>query len=130
MMSRYFEITGTSKQIGQFERKIKLPVDTIFENVESVLDICPDPIKKVSVLLCNEDKDVSNIYMQRYAKPFDAPAFISLGRMEIVISVDGASLKMFAHEVGHAIVEQYFKPRPPYKMHELMAQYCERHISD
>ncbi len=35
-----------------------------------------------------------------------------------------------AHEIGHAIVDHYFKVRPPYNVHELMAQFVEKRISD
>jgi len=33
--------------------------------------------------------------------------------------------------VGHAVADQYFNvKRPPYKIHELMAQFAERHVTD
>jgi hypothetical protein len=127
---RYFSISGTSEQMGEFQRKVGIPLDDIFEKVESVLDTFPEPFKKVNVVLCNNAEGVQKIYQERYGKPCKDIAFISLGRMDIVISVEDASLRVFAHEVGHAVVEQYFNNRPSYVLHELMAQYCEKHIKD
>jgi predicted metalloprotease len=57
-------------------------------------------------------------------------AFYSLSKKTIWISVDDANLHVLAHEIGHAVVDHYFKVRPPYNIHELMAQFVEKHITD
>jgi hypothetical protein len=124
---KYFRATVTSR-LEDFQSKVGLPLDDIFEKAEVVLDTFPQPFKKINVVLCDDAESVQKIYQERYGKSCSDIAFISLGRMEIVISIDDASLAVFAHEVGHAVVEQYFKNRPSYVLHELMAQYCEKHI--
>jgi hypothetical protein len=126
----YFDLIGSPEQIEKFQYRIGIPLNDVFEKAEVVLDIFPQPLQKVNVRLFDDHIEVRNVYRERYNKPFDGIAFISLGRMEIVISIPDTNLHVFVHEVGHAIVEQYFKPRPSYALHELMAQYCEKHISD
>jgi Zn-dependent membrane protease YugP len=44
--------------------------------------------------------------------------------------VKDTKLRVVAHEVGHAIVDQYFMVRSPYNIHELLAQFTEKHITD
>jgi hypothetical protein len=127
---KYFIIKGIEAQLTCFSQRVGIPLDDIFEKAEVALDIFPQPLQKINVLLCDDYVEVRKVYKERYQKDFDGIAFISLGRMEIVISIPDTNLNVFAHEVGHAIVEQYFKPRPPYILHELMAQYCEKHIND
>jgi hypothetical protein len=126
----YFNLTGSPEHIEKFQHRIGIPLNDVFEKAEVVLDIFPQPIQKVNVLLCDDCVEVRKVYRERYKKDFNGISFISLGRMEIVISIPDVNLQVFAHEVGHAIVEQYFKPRPSYVLHELMAQYCEKHIND
>jgi hypothetical protein len=126
----YFNLIGTSEQIEKFQYRIGITLKAVFEMAEIALDIFPQPFQKVNVLLCDDYISVQQVYKERYQKDFDGIAFISLGRMEIVISIPDTNLQVFSHEVGHAIVEQYFKPRPSYVLHELMAQYCEKHIND
>ncbi|HBA73490.1 MAG TPA: hypothetical protein DCZ63_15245 [Geobacter sp.] len=108
-----------------------MPLDEVVERVETALDMWPDNLCIV-FLLRDTAKGVQDIYRQRYGKECDYKAFISLGRLEIVLSVADASLKVLAHEIGHAIVERYFgkEKRPPYRIHELLAQYAEKHFSD
>jgi hypothetical protein len=127
---KYFNLIGSQELIEKFIDKIEIPLNDVFEKAEVALDTFPNPLQIVNIRLCYDASQVQDIYKERYNKPFDGIAFISLGRMEIVISVEDANLKVFAHEVGHAIVEQNFKPRPSYILHELMAQYCEKHITD
>jgi len=120
---RYFTLQGTSEQSEAFIKKVGMPLDDIFEKAEFILGASPQPLRNINVILCDDAVQVQVIYKERYKKPFDGIAFISLGRMDIVISIEDASLRVFAHEVGHAIVEQYFTPRPAYGVHELLAQY-------
>jgi hypothetical protein len=74
--------------------------------------------------------DVAAIYRKKYGKNANHIAYYSLKEDTIYISVRDTSLKVIAHEIGHAIVDHYFQDRPPYTIHELMAQFTEQHIDD
>jgi len=128
--SRYFDISGTDENKERFLSCVGMSIDAVFEKAEVVLNIFPQPLRKVKILLYDTAGDVRKLYWERYKKALPKPAFISLEAMEIVISVEDVNLKIFVHEVAHTIIEQYFRPRPPYALHELMAQYCEKHFND
>ena len=81
-------------------------------------------------MLLKTSDDVNRIYKQKYGKKAHNIAYYSLAEDTIYISVDDARLRVLAHEIGHAVVDHYFKVRPPYNIHELMAQFAEKHVSD
>jgi len=104
-------------------------VGLIVEKTEVVLDMFPKKMHTTLVLLPDADA-VANQYKQMYGKRQDDIAFYSLSQKTIYISVDDTRLRVLAHEMGHAVVDLYFKVRPPYKIHELMAQFAAKHITD
>ncbi len=105
-------------------------VDIIIEKVEAVLDMFPDNYHIRLVLLPNASQ-VAVIYKQKYGKDVNHIAYYSLSEKTIYISVNDTRLKVLAHEIGHSVVDYYFlKVRPPYNIHELMAQFAEQHVTD
>ncbi len=104
-------------------------VDIIIEKVQIVLDMFPDFYHVRLVLLPDED-DVARVYKRKYGKRVDHIAYYSLSEKTIYISVDDLRLRVLAHEIGHSVVDHYFKVRPPYNIHELMAQFAEKHVTD
>lgn len=131
MESRYIAINGTADQQAELLAKLPAPLDTLVEQVESALDMWPDNLR-IGLLLRDTAKGVQDVYRQRYGKDCDYKAFISLGRLDIVLSVADASPEVLTHEIGHAVIERYFgkEKRPPYRIHELLAQYAEKHFDD
>ena len=111
------------------EDEVVAKVDVIVEKTQVVLDMFPDKML-ITLVLLPDDDDVSDVYKKKYGKEQDNIAFYSLSEKTIYISVDDTNLRVLAHEMGHAVTDLYFKVRPPYKIHELMAQFAEKHITD
>ncbi|AGF78346.1 hypothetical protein UWK_01788 [Desulfocapsa sulfexigens DSM 10523] len=103
--------------------------DIIIEKVQVVLDMFPGKYH-VRLVVVGDSGDVARIYKQKYGKRVSHIAYYSLSEKTIYISAEDASLRVLAHEVGHSIVDHYFKVRPPYNIHELMAQFAEKHVTD
>lgn len=105
-------------------------VDIIIEKVEVVLDMFPDNYHIQLVLLPNAS-EVAVIYKQKYGKNVNHIAYYSLSEKTIYISANDTRLRVLAHEIGHSVVDYYFlQVRPPYNIHELMAQFAEQHVTD
>jgi hypothetical protein len=104
-------------------------IDIIIEKVEVVLEMFPN-YYHVNVVLLPDDDNVARMYKSKYGKRVDHIAYYSLSEKTIYISVDDIRLKVVAHEIGHSVVDHYFKVRPPYTIHELMAQFAEKHVTD
>jgi hypothetical protein len=111
------------------EDEVLAKIDLVVEKAETILNMFPNNMHFTLILEANSD-DVSKVYYQLYHKKVNYLAFYSLSKKTIWISVDDANLHVLAHEIGHAVVDHYFKVRPPYNIHELMAQFVEKHITD
>lgn len=109
--------------------EVKNKVDLVVEKVETVLDMFP-PVIQFTLVLLPSRKDVQQVYKEKYGKRVDHIAYYSLSEKTIYISARDASLQVVAHEFGHMIVDQYFKVRPPYRIHEVLAQYAEKHVTE
>lgn len=117
------------KNIVTAEDEALAKIDTIIEKAETILEMFPDQLL-IKIVLLAESADVARVFKEKYGKNVNYLAFYSLSEDTIYISVDDAKLVVLAHEIGHAIVDHYFKVRPPYNVHELMAQFVEKNISD
>lgn len=117
------------KRIVTVGDEVMAKLETIIERVEVVLDMFPDNLN-INVVLLPDQSDVSRMFLQKYGKKANHIAYYSLSEDTIYISVDDARLRVIAHEIGHAVVDHFFKVRPPYNIHELMAQFAEKHVDD
>lgn len=117
------------RNIVTVEDEVLAKLDTIMEKVEVVLDMFPANLR-INVVLLASAGDVSRVFAQKYGKRANHIAYYSLSEDTIYVSVENARLEVIAHEMGHAIVDHYFTERPPYNIHELMAQFAEKHITD
>lgn len=109
--------------------EVRAKVDIIVEKVQIVLDMFPD-YYRVHLVLLPDDDDVARVYQKKYGKSVDHIAYYSLSEKTIYISVDDVQIRVLAHEIGHSVVDHYFEVRPPYNIHELMAQFAEKHVTD
>ncbi|GBE52037.1 hypothetical protein BMS3Bbin14_00495 [bacterium BMS3Bbin14] len=129
IMGRKLSAMMRGKDVETVEDEVKAKVNLIVEKTEVVLNMFPDKMHVTLVLLPDAD-DVAKQYKQTYGERQEDIAYYALSEKTIYISVDDTNLRVLAHEMGHAVVDHYFKVRPPYKIHELMAQFAEKHITD
>lgn len=117
------------KKLVTVEDEAMAKVEIIIEKAQVVLDMFPDNMH-ITVVILADARDVGRVYKQRYGRSANHIAYYSLKEDTIYISAEDASLEVFSHEVGHAVVDHYFQVRPPYNIHELMAQFTSKHIQD
>jgi hypothetical protein len=138
LLSDFNEEIDLGRNLGGFVRttnivtvedEVLAKIDTIIEKAETILEMFPDQLH-MKIVLLEKSADVARVFMGKYGKNVDYVAFYSLSEDTIYISVDDAKLSVLAHEIGHAIIDRYFKVRPPYNVHELMAQFVEKRIED
>ena len=128
-LGRNLDAFARKTNIVTVEDEVLAKIDTIIEKAETILEMFPDQLH-MSIVLLAKSADVARVFKEKYDKNVNYVAFYSLSEDAIYISVDDAKLSVLAHEIGHAIVDHYFKVRPPYNVHELMAQFVEKRISD
>jgi hypothetical protein len=128
-LGRNLRAIAKKANIVTIEDEILAKIDTIIEKAEIILEMFPDQLRMKIVLLASST-EVAGVFKAKYGKNVNYVAFYSLSEDTIYISVDDAKLAVLAHEIGHAIIDHYFKVRPPYNVHELMAQFVEKRIDD
>jgi len=103
--------------------------DAVLEQVEMILDMFPTRIK-ITIMLLPSRADVQKMYQTLYQKQVDFIAFYAPKEKTMFLSVPDTTIRVLAHEMAHAIIDHYFKVSPPEKIHEVLSQYAESHITD
>lgn len=118
-----------SGESDTIEGEVKEKIDLIIEKVQTVLDMFPKKIQFGIVIHMSTD-GIQMEFKRIYNKEVDYIAFYSPGENTVFYSADNGSLRVVAHEIGHVVAEHYFTVSPPPKIHEVLAQYAEAHITD
>ena len=111
------------------EEEVSAKIDFITEKVMVVLDMFP-PKLKFNIVIHEDVKGVRADFRRLYNIDVKYIAFYSPSRDTVFLSADDAGLRVVAHEIGHVVAENYFTISPPQRIHEVMAQYAEQHITD
>jgi len=128
-LSRNLTFRLREKNIVTFQDEIAAKIDLLIDQVQVVLEMFPDKIKFDLLLFDNADEAQKELF-HRYGKKVDFISFYSRRDNTLYLSAKDAELKVVAHELGHVVLEHYFKNSPPVKIHELLAQYAASHIAD
>lgn len=128
-LSRQLSLQLRQQKVITVQDELQNKLNIIVEKVETVLDMFPPRLYFTLVLLPSA-KEVQEVYMEKYGKRVDHVAYYSLSEKTIYLSVGDMNLSVLAHEVGHIVVHHYFQVRPPSKIHEVLAQFAEAHITD
>lgn len=118
------------KSMGDtLEDNISVKIDLIVEKVMAVLDMYP-PQLKFSIVIHPNEKEVTKSFRQLYLIDVDYIAFYSPSENKVFYSANNGNIRVVAHEIGHVVAENFFTISPPQRIHEVMAQFAERHVTD
>ena len=109
--------------------EIKNKVDIIVERVIVVLDMRPADVRFKIVLLPTEE-DVQQVYKAKYNRKVDFIAFYAPKDKTVYLSVNDIRIGVFAHELGHLIIDLFYGTTTPSKIHEVLAQFVVTHLLD
>lgn len=90
-------------------------VDRIVNRVQTILDMWPEDFKII-------------IYLHPETLGPNKVAYYEYQTASLHFSIDYASDGVVAHEMAHAIINQYFPSRSPSKMQEILSQYVDEHL--
>ena len=104
-------------------------IDVIVEKVRDVLDMYPTPLK-FSIEILPSERAVKEAFKDIYRVNVDYIAFYSPRLDRVFYSAGNGRLRVVSHEIGHVVAEHYFTVSPPQRIHEVLAQFAEKHITD
>lgn len=128
-LTRQLRLMLRNKKMFTIQDEVKGKVDLVVEKIESVLEMFPDVLSFNMNVLASAG-EVQDVYMAKYGRRVDHIAYYSLKEKTIYISTEDASLPVMAHEIAHAVVDHYYKTPTPSKIHEVLAQYAEKYVSE
>ncbi len=115
--------------VKNIEEEVTAKIDAIVERAMAALDMYPQDLQ-FSITILPDTSYVKNVFRKIYNVDVDYIAFYSPHLNHAFYSANNARLRVVCHEIGHVVVENYFKVSPPQRIHEVMAQYVEKHIND
>lgn len=124
-----FKYLMKEKRPMTVEEEVMGKIDLITVKVEEILEMFP-PNLQYTLSLCENMDQVQENFVTLHQREWKRPGFYSPINDTVYLSVRHAKVNVVAHEVGHVVVEKYFKVRPPVKIHEILAQFAEKHITD
>ncbi len=122
-------LKGRLKQSDTIEEEVKNKIDLIVARVIQILDMRPSDLK-FKIVVRGSKQEVSDDFKRIYGSDVNYIAFYSPSKNIVFYYAGKASLQVVAHEIGHVVAEHYFQVSPPARIHEVMAQYAEKHITD
>ncbi|KGO34057.1 hypothetical protein JT06_10440 [Desulfobulbus sp. Tol-SR] len=109
------------------EDELTAKFNAIIEQAKVVLNMYPKNLH-VKVVILPTARDCSAVFAKKYGLREKKIAYYSLSENTIYISATDTKAGVVAHELAHAIVDFYFSERPPYHIHEMLAQSVEQHL--
>jgi len=128
-LGRNLEFRLRAKKTVTIEEEVAFKVDILIEKAQEVMGMHIVNFNFRIILHSSADK-MQQEYLATNKRKVHYKAYYSLKHNILNIGVDEVNLRVFSHELGHVIVDHYFKVRPPGKIHEVLAQYCEINITN
>ncbi len=111
------------------EEEVRNKIDYIVAKVMLVVDMHLSNLE-FRIVIHPSDEGVQKDFKRLYGVDVNYIAFYSPTQNTVFYSADHSNLRVVAHEIGHVVAENYFQVSPPARIHEVMAQYAEKHITD
>lgn len=108
---------------------IKDNVDKIVFRVKTLLDMYPAELRFV-IRIYPTHIEIRQVYRDFGVMGAAPIAFYSHRSRTMYLSLEKLNDRVFAHEVAHAVINNYFSSPPPSQMQEILAQYVDKHLWD
>jgi hypothetical protein len=120
---------GRGSRDVSLEGQVAEKVDAIVERVKTILEMHPKNFR-VSIIVLRDADGVRAAYRKKYYRDVDFVAFYAPTERAVYVAADEVKSIILAHELAHAVIDQFFGVAAPVKIHELLAQYVEENFED
>jgi hypothetical protein len=104
-------------------------VDAIFERVQEILDMRKS-MKKVIIHVYHDSKQLGAAFSRIYQAPCRIRAWYRYRNNTIYVNARDVQAGILAHEMAHAIIDNYMTVRPPRATAEILARYVDQHLEE
>ncbi len=116
---------------GDSTTKLVRKIDSLFLRAQDILAM-RKYIRKVRIQIYANNDQLQNAYHQeiKSTDSSDNRAWYDFNQHTIYVQVKDLNEGMLAHEMAHAIIDNYFQVRPPSATAEILARYVDAHLND
>lgn len=108
---------------------VKRKVDAIYRRVQNLLGM-NRRLRPVNITLHPDRNRLTNAYYSTFDKPGTVRAWYVFDDNTIHICAEDVHAGMLAHEMAHAVVDNYLMMRPPAATAEILARFVDRNLGD
>ena len=120
-----FVVGDANDPMGSTRRKI----DALFERVQQILDM-RKKMKKVTINIYPNEKLFHKEYYTITWTKCQVRSWYLYRTNTIHVNADDIHEGILAHEMAHAIIDNYLDVRPPRATAEILAVYVDQHLFD
>jgi hypothetical protein len=102
-------------------------VDTVFEKAQEILGM-RRKMKKVTIHVYQNKNQLKRAYESIYRRPCHIRAWYRFRNNTVYVNLADLHEGMLAHELAHAIIDNYLEVRPPRATAEILARYVDSHL--
>ncbi len=114
---------------GSLIERISAKFDLLVLRTQEILDMYPDDFH-VNIVIYEHDDSLAERYQEIKGERIDLYSFYYYNNNTIYTSQCRLTANVMAHEIGHAVCNNYFVILPPAKIRELLSQYVDVHLKD
>ena len=114
---------------GSLIERISAKFDLLVLRTQEILDMYPDDFH-VNIVIYERDDSLAERYQEIKGEKIDLYSFYYYNNNTIYTSQRRLNANVMAHEIGHAVTNNYFVVLPPAKIRELLSQYVDVHLND
>jgi hypothetical protein len=119
-------LTGL-KDVKTLSQILKKKVDALYERAQEILDMRKQ-VKTVVINVYPNKKALDAAYYAIFKEECPLRAWYLFEKKMVYINVEDVHEGMLAHEMGHHIIDHFFKVRPPETTAEILARYIDAHL--
>ena len=108
------------------EAELAQATDALFVRICDILDM-PLFSYKGEIKVCRDEEQLARIYKNLFDKELEGPigSFYVFDLNTIYVTQENFRRPTLGHEIGHAVISNYFVVQPPIKIQEVLAGYVE-----
>ena len=105
-------------------------IDGILEKTEDLLEMEKERESKFNINVYDTKQSMKDAFYQTYRYHSALRAWYSFHLNTVFCTVEDIDQGMLAHELGHAIIDEFFGFKPPEKTAEILSKYVDTHLYD
>ncbi len=112
-----------------FREKLIQKIDVLFKRVQEILDM-RKYLRRVTINVYPDNNKLQAAYREDVNGQAEHRAWYLFEKHTIYLQVNDIHEGMLAHEMAHAVIDNFLQVRPPAASAEILARYVDTHLKD